>query len=261
MIALTDRFLDQGAPELPSILFLHAYPYHRAMWEPQVRQLEGRARVLALDVRGHTPGQGPGPAYLLEHLVDDALALLDQRGVARCAVVGLSMGGYLALRLAQRAPERVRGLVLANTQAAADSNEGKLGRAEALRLLWKEGKEAFAEAQLKRQLAPQTAAQNPELVVHLKRMILALSPEALSASMVALATRTDLSAHLAQIAAPTTVVVGEHDVITTPAVARSLSSAIPNAELHVLEGAGHLSNLEAEARFNALLLAFLARLS
>jgi pimeloyl-ACP methyl ester carboxylesterase len=259
MTDLANRFSDQGSPEHLPVLFLHAYPYQRAMWDSQARLLSGRARFLALDARGHTPGQGPVTAYLLEHLVDDVLALLDQRGIASCAVVGLSMGGYVALRLHQRAPERVRGLLLSNTQAAADSNEGKLGRAEGLRLLWNRGKEAFAEAQLKRQLSPQTLAEKPELVARLKRMVLELSPEALSASMVALATRPDLDAHLPSIRVPTSVVVGAHDVITPPPVAQTLASAIPNAALHVLEGAGHLSNVEAESRFNELMVDFVER--
>jgi 3-oxoadipate enol-lactonase len=259
MSELEGRFVDQGSPDLPPILFLHAYPYQRGMWESQARVLSGRARFLALDARGHTPSSPVPSAYLLEHLVDDALELLDLQSVSSCLVCGLSMGGYVALRLCQRAPERVRGLLLSNTQAASDSNEAKLGRAEGLRLLWKQGKHAFAEAQLKRQLAAQTVQRAPELVAQLKEMIVELSPEALAASMVALATRTDLTPYLAEIRVPTTIVVGAQDVITPPAVAQAQAAAIANAELHVLEGAGHLSNLEAEAQFNGVLLGFVKR--
>lgn len=258
MSKLDERFLDQGSTDLPAVLFLHAYPYHRAMWLAQTRALVGQARFLALDVRGHTPGSAPPTAYLLEHLVDDVLALLDLQGIASCTVCGLSMGGYVALRLCQRAPERVRALLLSNTQAAGDSNDAKLARAEGLRVLWTQGKEAFADAQLKRQLAPQTLERRPELVAELRKMILDSSLEALSASMVALATRPDLTSHLSAIQVPTRVVAGAHDVITPPAVAQALAAAIPNAELHVLEGAGHLSNVEAEAPFNEVLRKLLA---
>ena len=258
MSELAGRFVDQGGADLPPVLFLHAYPYHRAMWEPQARALAGRARFLALDARGHTPGSAAPPAYLLEHLVDDVLALLDQQNIARCMVCGLSMGGYVALRLCQRAPERVRALLLSNTQAGGDSNEAKIARAEGLRVLWKQGRSAFAEIQLKRQLAPTTATAQPELVARLRQMILETSPEALSASMVALATRTDLTPYLPEIRVPTRVVVGAHDVITTPALAQVLATNIPNAELHVLDGAGHLSAVEAEPAFNQVLLGLLA---
>lgn len=255
---LTGRFEDEGSADQTPVLFLHAYPYHRAMWAGQVAALRGRARILTLDARGITPGLSAGSAYLLEHLVDDALALLDARAIKSCVVCGLSMGGYIAQRLVQRAPERVRGLLLANTQSAADSNEGKLARAEGLRLLWKD-KQAFADAQLKRQLSAQTFAQRPQLVTKLREMILGASVEGLASNMVALATRTDLTQHLPEIRVPTTVVVGAHDVITTPAQARALADGIAGAKLHVLEGAGHLSNLEAEPQFNEQLLALLAR--
>lgn len=259
MAELEGRFVDQGSTDLVPFLFLHAAPYHRAMWAKQADALEGKARFLALDARGLSPGSAPPPAYLLEHLVDDVLALLDQRGIGNCILCGLSLGGYVALRLSQRAPERVRGLLLANTQAASDGNEAKLGRAEALRILWTRGKETFADAQLKRQLSPQTFATRPDLVSKLRAMITGASMEGLTACMVALATRTDLVSHLPQIQVPTTVVVGADDIITPPAAASALAAGIPNAKLAILPGAGHLSNLEAEAAFNQSLLELLTR--
>jgi len=253
MTELSGRFMDVGSADQVAVLFLHAFPYQRAMWAPQVDALAGQARVLALDVRGHTPGSAAPTAYMLEHLVDDTLALLDARGVERCVLCGLSMGGYVALRLTQRAPQRVRALLLSNTQAASDSNQAKEARAEGLRTLWSRGLTAFAEAQLARQLAPTTAARSPALVERLRAQILALTPEAVTASMVAIATRPDLSAFVREIAVPTAVAVGAHDAITPPAVATELARAIPGASLHVLEGAGHLSNVEAAPEFNAVL--------
>ncbi|HEY6876932.1 MAG TPA: alpha/beta fold hydrolase, partial [Polyangiales bacterium] len=145
------RFSDEGTG-VP-VLFLHAFPYHRAQWEGQRAALYDRARFLSLDARGMGADTAPPRAYLLEHLVDDVLALLDQRGVSDAVLCGCSMGGYIALRLAERAPERVRGLLLVDTQAAADSDEAKLARAAGLRTLAHEGKAAFATAQLKRQLS------------------------------------------------------------------------------------------------------------
>ncbi|MFT3927624.1 MAG: alpha/beta fold hydrolase [Myxococcales bacterium] len=256
---LSGRFDDQGNVELVPVLFLHAYPYQRTMWSPQVQALAGEARLLSLDVRGHTPGAPAPAAYMLEHLVDDALALLDQRGIERCVLCGLSMGGYIALRLYQRAPERVRGLLLSNIQAPADSNPSKEARAAGLRLLWKEGVAAFAEMQLKRQLSPTTHERAPEVVEKLRRMIVALTPEVLSASMVALATRPDLTELLPRVSVPTAVVIGEHDPITPPAAARALADGIPGATLQVLPGAGHIANLEAEPEFTSALRALLAR--
>lgn len=258
MAALEGRFVDVGQHDLPVVLFLHAYPYHSGMWAGQVRALAGRARCLTLDARGMSPGSAPPTAYLLEHLVDDALALLDQQGVESCFVCGLSLGGYVALRLCQRASGRVSGLLLANTQPAADSDEAKLARANGLRLLWSKERAAFADAQLERQLPARTMVERPELVASLREMIDGATQEALSAAMVALATRTDLVSYLPEIRVRTTVVAGADDVITTPATVAGLAAAIPGAKLHTFAGVGHLSNLEAEQDFNALLRGLIA---
>jgi 3-oxoadipate enol-lactonase len=261
MDGLEGRFTDTGRRAGTAVLFLHAFPYSSAMWDGQVRAFADRARCLTLDARGMRPGAAAPEAYMLEHLVDDALALMDRQGLEGVVVCGLSLGGYIALRLTQRAPERVRGLLLANTQAASDSNEAKLARAGGLRLLWTQGVEAFAEAQLKRQLSAQTLARRPELVTHLKQITMASSPAAIAAALVALATRGDMTSSLADVRVPTSVIVGADDVITTPAVASALASGIAGAELHTLAGAGHLSNLEAEQAFNEQLEDLLARVS
>jgi 3-oxoadipate enol-lactonase len=247
-------YVDEGEGE--AVLFLHAFPYHHGMWGPQRAALRGRARALAFDARG-LGARGHTEAYMLEHTVDDALALLDHLAVERAVLCGVSMGGYAALRLAQRAPERVRGLLLADTQAAADSDAAKLARADGLRALTRDGLSAFADAQLSRQLSPHTRAEAPALVAELRALILHASAAGVASALVAIATRTDLTAHLPQIRVPTRVVVGRDDVITPPALAEAMASAIPGATLTVLERAGHVSNLEAPAAFNAELLALL----
>lgn len=249
------RYTDDGQG-LP-VLFLHAFPYHRGQWEPQRLAMQGKARFLSLDARGIGADALSPQTYMLEHLVDDALALLDQLSIASAVLCGCSMGGYVALRLAERAPERVRGLLLSDTQAAADSDQAKLGRAAALRMLASEGKTAFATAQLARQLSPHTP---PEVSERLSRIIEQSSADGIAAALVAIATRTDLRASLANIKVPTRLIVGADDTITSPEVMRTVAAEIDGADIHVLERAGHLPNIEVEARFNELLLDFLAHL-
>lgn len=250
-------YIDEGAGE--AVLLLHAFPYHHGMWAPQRAALSGRARALAFDARG-LGARGAVGAYMLEHTVDDALAVLDHAGVERAVLCGVSMGGYAALRLAQRAPERVRGLLLADTQAAADGDAAKLARAEGLRALARDGLPAFADAQLARQLSPHSRSHSPTLVSELRALILTSSAEGVASALVAIATRTDLASHLPEIRVPTRVVVGQDDLVTPPAAAEALARAIPGASLAVLERAGHLANLEAPEAFNAELLALLAAL-
>lgn len=252
---------DAGARDKLPVVFLHAFPLHSGQWDAQREALRSRARVVSLDARGFGTSPPSATGYLLEHLVDDLFAALDALSIRSALLCGLSMGGYVALRAVERDPARVRGLVLADTQAAADSNEAKLGRAEALRKLWREGRESFAEANLKRALSPHTFERAPEVVERAKAMVLEASDEAIAAALAALATRTDLSESLSRIAVPTRVIVGSDDVITPPKVARALAAQIPGADVHELEHAGHLSNLEAPEAFNRLLIEQLERVA
>jgi 3-oxoadipate enol-lactonase len=250
-------FLDDGGADLIPVLFLHAFPYHSGMWAGQRAALRGHGRFIAFDVRGLGTRKSSS-AYMLEHTVDDLLGLMDRLGLASAVLCGCSMGGYAALRAVQRAPERVRGLLLANTQAAADTDAAKLARAQAIRALREQGKEAFADAQVARQLSPHSQAHKPELVAQVRSLILDSEVEGIAASLVAISTRTDLTAALSDIRVPTRVVAGTDDTLTPVSVAERLASAIPGASLHVLDQVGHLSNLEAPEAFNQVLLELVA---
>jgi 3-oxoadipate enol-lactonase len=255
---MTLRYSDDGPSDKPCVLFLHAFPYHSGMWDAQRAALADLARTITVDARGVREPGAPA-AYMFEQLVDDVLALLDRLDISRAILCGLSMGGYVALRTAERAPERVKALFLADTQAAPDDNAAKLARAAAVRTLNVGASPEFVEAQLKRALSAETHAQRPSHVAVARGVIEACSPAALAAALVALATRTDTRNALPGFRMPTCIVVGEHDAITPVAVARELAEAIPRADQHVIPGAGHLSNLEAPGAFNEILRDFVVR--
>jgi 3-oxoadipate enol-lactonase len=249
------EIVDQGRPAGLPVIFLHAFPLHSGMWDAQRAALEGRARFVAFNVRGMGKASAPGAAgFMLEHVVDDLFEVMDRLSIPAALLCGLSMGGYVALRAVERAPERVRGLLLCDTQSKADDDAAKLRRADAVRKVQSGGVAAYAEAFLPGALSPHTVAQQPGVVDDLRRMILESSPQAIVASLLALATRTDTTAALARIAVPTCVLVGEHDKITPPALAQELAGKIPGARSVVLPNAGHLSNLENPEAFNAELL-------
>ena len=252
---------DEGPRDALPVVLLHAFPLHGEQWEAQCAALAGRARTIRFDVRGFGESPLGTSAYFLEHLTDDLFAVLDRLSVRAALLCGLSMGGYMALRAVERDPARVCGLLLADTQALSDSDQAKLGRAETLRKLWADGRASFADATLKRSLSPRTFERNPELVTRIRSMIMAARDESIAAALAALATRTDTTASLTRIAVPTAVVVGEHDAITPPAVARTLAAQIRGAEVHELDDAGHLSNMEAPAAFNQILLQHLNRVA
>ncbi|MDE2490032.1 MAG: alpha/beta fold hydrolase [Elusimicrobia bacterium] len=246
---------ESGDARRPAVVLLHAFPLSGAMWEPQAAALRD-FRVLAPDLRGFggTPFSG---SWLIEHAVDDLFETLDAAGVEKAVLAGLSMGGYVALRAAEKRPERVRALVLCDTRAEADSNEGKAQRAAAIDSVRARGVAAFAEPFLAGALAPETLAGNPRAVGFLKALIGAALPEAVAAALAALAARPDMTGSLSRITVPTAVLVGAQDLLTPLPAAELLRARIAGARLHVIPGAGHLSSVENPAVFNERLVSFL----
>jgi pimeloyl-ACP methyl ester carboxylesterase len=254
MMPISFPYLDDGNSQALPVIFLHAFPYHSGMWDAQRAALREKGRFIAFDARGLGARKAETTAYMLEHTVDDLFALLDHLAISRCVLCGVSMGGYAALGAAARAPERIAGLLLSNTQAGADSDAAKLGRAEGVRSLLREGVGPFAEAQIQRQLSPHTHASHPQLAQKLRAMAESASVEGVVASLVAIATRTDQVEALGAIRAKTLVIAGADDAVTPPKLAQVMAEHIPQAALHVLPQTGHLANLESEEAFTRLLL-------
>lgn len=247
-------FHESGSPNGLPIVLLHAFPMSSAMWEPQREALKS-FRVIAPDLRGFG-GTALAAPWFIEHAVDDVLEL----GMERAVYVGLSMGGYVALRLAEKAPGRVRALVLCDTRAEADGNEAKLKRAAAVDLVRSRGTAAFVEPFLNDALSQKTKTEKPKAVEFLKGVAGKSSPEAVASALAALAARGDMTAALPGIKVPTAVLVGSQDKITPLPLAEVLRTRIPGAELHLIPDAGHFSNVENPEAFNERLVSFLNRL-
>jgi pimeloyl-ACP methyl ester carboxylesterase len=170
------------------------------------------------------------------------------------------MGGYIALRAAERHPERVRALVLADTRSETDTNEGKVRRAAQARSVLRDGMKKFADGFLEGALSPETTRTSPATVETVRGMIEATSPAAAAGTLLALAARTDTTPALYAINVPALILAGQHDTITPPTAASSMKEKMRDAELHVITAAGHVSNLEQPGQFNRHLLNFLAKL-
>lgn len=245
----------------PAILFIHGYPLSHAVWEPQLAGLEGWTRI-APDLRGMGRSDAPDLGYSMATYAEDLLELLSALGVERAVLCGLSMGGYVAFEILRRAPERVRGLILVDTRAAADTAEGRKGREAALATAREGGSAAIAESMLPRILAPSAPAENPALVEQVRHMMAATPVAGLTGAIGALRDRPDSTALLPTLGSlPTLVLVGEHDQITPPETVRAMADAIPGARFEVVKGAGHLPTLERPETTTGLLGEFLAALS
>lgn len=246
-----------GPAEGPPVVLVHAFPLSGRMWDDQVQALAGEYRVLVPDLRGFGQSRDDGFPRTLERYVDDLLATLDAFESRPPVLVGLSMGGYVVLRARERAPGRVRGLVLADTRSTPDDDEGLVRRAAAVESLRSGGVQAFARSTATGLLGETTLRTRPDIRERVEAMIRANDPRGIAAAAVAMACRTDTSPGLGSVDVPTLVMVGEQDALTPPEQARALAGAIPGARVAVLRGAGHLSNLESPEAFSDTLLGFL----
>jgi len=243
----------EGGDGAPWVALVHGFPFTRALWADQRVLLARSFQVLSYDLRG-MGGSALGPApQPLEAYVDDLLTLMDALGIARAALVGLSMGGYISLRAVERAPERFWALALCDTRSDADSDAGKLGRAAGIKTLHGGGKEAFVRGLLpKLLLRPESTAGHA-----LEAMMLGNNSTGMANALAAMQGRTDTTAALAGFDLPTLVAVGDGDALVPPDVARALADRIRGARFEVIANAGHVSNLEAPGAFNTALADFL----
>lgn len=252
------RYADAPGGE-PAVVLLHAFPLHSGMWEPQLRSLSPRHRVIAPDLRGFGRAEAPADpgGYTMAGYSDEVVALLDRLDIDRAVVVGLSMGGYVAFSLLRHHPGRLAGLVLADTRAGADSADVKERRTLQQRQVREHGTTALIETLLEGLLAEETRRRRPE-VVSLTRQLMDNPSTGFVGALEAMKARPDSTPLLAGIAVPTLVVVGAEDRLTPPAVAEEMQLAVPASKLAVLQGAGHLSNLEAPEGFNSAVAGFLS---
>jgi pimeloyl-ACP methyl ester carboxylesterase len=246
----------------PAVVLLHAFPLARAMWRPQVEALQGDYRVITPDLRGFGGGRASADAPSVETMADDVAALLDEQKVAGPVVLGgLSMGGYVALAFARRHPARLRGLVLADTKADPDDAEGRANRDRLIAFAEQNGARAVIDQMLPKLLGADTTARRPEVVEEVRGIASRQTVAGIVGALKGLRDRPDSTPGLASIAVPTLVLVGRDDTLTPPAKSEEMAARIPNARLVVLDGAGHLSNLEQPERFNAALRSFLQSLA
>jgi 3-oxoadipate enol-lactonase len=250
------RELGDG-PEDPLVL-LHAFPLNGRMFEVQMQAFSERRRVISPDYPGfgrspRTPAQ-PDVRYYAEAV----RTLLDRLELEHVVLGGVSMGGYVAFGCLSLFPQRISGLVLANTRPEPDSEEMRENRKEMARRVAEEGVEVLIELQLERLLAPDTLENDEEVVQKVRAMILESSPNGVVAALGAMRDRPDSTPLLGEIEVPTLVIGGEEDGISSPEVMGAMAEKIPNSRHVTLPRAGHLSNLENSEGFDAALREFLA---
>jgi len=232
------------------LVLVHAFPLDRRMWGPQ-RALAGRARVIAVDL----PGFGQSPPIegaSIRRFAALVAGVLDHLGLARAAVAGCSMGGYVAQAFALAYPQRTAALGLVDTRAQPDTPEVRARRQALVEQVRAEGMAGVPERQLPKLLGPE-AQGDPVLVGLVREMILQASPAGLIAAAEAMGSREDFRPQLGRIACPAAVLVGTEDAIVPVEEAQAMARALPRGRFVPIAGAGHLANLEAPEAVNQAL--------
>ncbi len=247
---------DEAGQQGQVVVLLHGYPFDRTMWRDQLLGIHGH-RLLALDLRGFGASERGEGSLTVEAYADDVAALLDTLKVPRAVVVGLSMGGYVALAFADRHRERMSGLVLMDTKASADDETGRKGRDDTIATIATDGTSKPVATMMDKLFAGDTPAEVRERVL---AMMQRATPAAMTAALGAMRDRPDRRALLPQLnGIPTLVLVGKEDRLTPPAVNQEMAEAVPGADFVLVEGAGHLPPMERPQTVNEALQPFLDR--
>lgn len=239
------HYHEQG--DGPLAVLIHGYPLDHTMWLEQMAALSDIRRVVALDLRGcGDSAPVTGETVTMDDFASDVAGLIQALGETKADVVGLSMGGYVALALWDNHSDLVRSLVLANTKSGNDSIEAKAGRQAQAESVVADGREALAT-----KLRGALLADGHELAVaaRLRTMAEDTPVEAFVSCLRGMAARPDRTGSLAGITVPTLVISGQNDGLIPPAVSQEMAEAIPGAEFVTIPGAGHLSPMEKPEAF------------
>jgi 3-oxoadipate enol-lactonase/4-carboxymuconolactone decarboxylase len=242
--------VESGRPDGDVVLLLGSLGSTLAMWDAQAAALGEHYRVIRADHRGHGGSPAPEGPYSIDDLVGDAVALLDRLGVARAHVVGLSIGGMTAMRLASLHPSRVGRVAVLCTSALFGPPEMWTERAGLVR---SSGTSAVAGTSMERWFTAAGLAADPGLRERYEPMVASIDPEGYAGCCEAIR-EMDLRADLPRISAPLLVIAGAQDPATPPDHARLIASSVPGARLLVLPDAAHLAAIEQPGAVNAALL-------
>ena len=254
------NYTDDGPG--PVVVLIHGFPLDHSIWDVQRGSIGSVYRVIAPDLRGFGKSAAPEGDYLMDTLADEVIELLDALGLRDPVVIGgHSMGGYVALSIAARYPERLRGLILVNSRAISDEPAAALAREEQARGIEESGSVADLAASMAAKLmAPTTPSTHPQVAEKLRKLLDAATPRAAAGALRGMALRPDRTPDLPNIQVPTLVVAGGQDQVVPIAESRGMADAIPNAQFVEIADAGHLVPMESPDAFDAALIDFLGNL-
>lgn len=255
ILAFTDR--GKGLP----LLLIHGFPLCRKMWRPQAEALaKSGCRVIAPDLPGFGESSSSSATASMSYYADNIVMLMDHLGIDKAVVGGMSMGGYVLLNLLERYPDRIAAPIFIVTKAGGDDDYGKERRTALAEACLAKGVMPVAEVFHNILFAPDTLTDKPELVEEVFGWMRATNPASAAAALLAMRDRKDYVSLLNSITHQALVIGADQDQAIPLENSNTIAEGLPNSRLSVLQGGGHMVNLEQPAEFNKVILEFLAGL-
>jgi len=254
MLNYSSVHLQTKAPLEHAVLLLHAFPLSAEMWKPQLSMLEKEnIPAIAPNVFG-VEGSKTMSNWTFSDYIQELSALLSSLHIENVTVVGLSMGGYQAFELWRTLPEKISSMVLCDTKAEQDNEAALANRRDFISAVRAQGAQEAVDRMLPNIMAPASYTERPELIEVFSRIVNKQSGDVIADAMQAIASRSDSVDTLATINRPVTFITGMEDKLTPAHLAKSMQEHVSGSVLHLVAGAGHLSNMEQPDVFNRHLL-------
>ena len=239
-----------GGNEGASLIFVNSLGADLRSWDMVFEMVEedpdlGKHPLLRYDQRGHGRSESTQPPYSIVQLSEDLSSLIDTLGFEKVAVIGVSVGGMIAMHYTAMNPERVEALIVCDTAPRIGTSDGWNERIDTLR---QHGMTFLADAILARWFAPEFSRKHPATYARSLEMLAQTSVDGYAGVCEAIRD-ADLTDFTGRITAPTLVICGEHDVATTPAMCRQLADSIAGAQFELISDAAHLPMVEQPVRF------------
>lgn len=252
-------FLEGNSKNKP-IIFLHGFPYDHTMWKAQIDELSEKYFCVTYDIRGLGESPVGDGQYTMESFVADLESIINELKLDKAILCGLSMGGYISFRAIEKMEEKFSAVIFCDTRSEADNNEGKLKRAAAIKRINTEGLPPFAKDFITNCFGDDYKKNYKDKFDERIAISSAFNPIGVKGSLLAMLGRNDTTEYLSKIKIPALVICGENDVLTPPAVMKSLAEKIKAAEFVVIKNSGHMSPIENPKEVNEAIKIFLKKL-
>ncbi|MDX1371471.1 MAG: alpha/beta hydrolase [Nitrososphaeraceae archaeon] len=250
-----------GDGENKAILFVHGFPCDNTMWEKQINYLNGSYYCVSYDIRGLGKSIVGDGQFTIEQFVDDLESIVNKLKIKKPALCGLSMGGYISLRAVEKMQNKFSALILCDTKSAADTNEAKINRANAIKRINSGDYNNFIKDFVTNCFAEEFKKKNKnefeEIILRSQKS----DPAGIKGCLLAMSARTDTTSTLNKIKLPTLIICGSEDKLTPAEVMKAMAEQISGAQINIINGSGHMSPVEKPGEVNKAIETFLAKLN